>query len=457
VTLYLALAFSLGVHLVALVSLGLVTAEAPRLRGYRRFVGAVALWLLLALLSALGSAPAFTAPAAGAVAHFLPLVLLLGGTLPRVHVARPVALAIVAIALLSLPFTISASPFHDSRFELIYFGVAWSAAGYTVFRTMRRNAPAHDTRRWLLVTALLAAGTLSIGVLVGMGSIAIIAIVSALLASIVLYGAVRLSLFTVREDAGRTGALVADVAELDRRAVVGEIAAMVAHEVRNPLAGIRSLAQRISDDDVADERRRHYAGVIVREVDRVERMVAALLGASSGRDGATGGETDVARLFDDVALLLSARFRRAAVRLDVASLSVRLDAQREPLAQLLLNLLLNAVEQSPSVRNVTLSAVVPEGSPGVAVLTVADDGAGVPAGQRDDIWLPFRSGTGGSGLGLAVVRRLSEQHGWDARLSDTPGGGATFALTVPLVRQPDRDGAGVAPGVERAEQPGAAP
>ncbi|HSJ63302.1 MAG TPA: HAMP domain-containing sensor histidine kinase [Gemmatimonadaceae bacterium] len=435
-----ALAFSLGVHLLVFLSLGLTGVGSPQVRAYRWFVAATALWLVLALLVSANVATGFARPLAGAVAHALPIIFVLGGTLPRRPGGKALGIPVIAASALLLPFTIGVSPLHDGRVELLYYAGAWGLAGFGVFATMRSRIPANGRGRWIVVMALLVTGVVLIGLLVALNALAAIALVAALLQAVVLYATVRLSLYTVRQDASRTGALAAGVAEHDRRAVAGEIAAMVAHEVRNPLTGVRSLAQRLSDGDATEERRRRYADLIVREVDRVERMVSTLLGAAARRESSGERDTDLARLFDDVALLVSERYRRAGVALTVEGVNVHVAAPPEPLAQVLLNLLLNAAQQHPTVRHVRLRAErVTSGSTESVELRVEDDGAGVPVADRDSIFFPFHSGTGGSGLGLAVVRRLCEEWGWTIAVRDTPGGGATFALVVPSASAPARE------------------
>jgi signal transduction histidine kinase len=437
VILQTALAFSLGVHLLVFLSLGLTGVGSPQVRAYRWFVAATTLWLVLALLVSAGVAESIARPLAGTVAHALPIILFLGGALARRAGVTALGPGVIAAAVLLLPFTVSVSPLHDGRIELLYYASAWGLAGFGVFTAMRGTIPANGRLRWIGVMALLVTGVVLIGLLVGLNALAAIALVAALLQAVVLYATVRLSLYAVRQDASRTGALAADVAEQDRRAVAGEIAAMVAHEVRNPLTGVRSLAQRLSDGDATEERRRRYADLIVREVDRVERMISTWLGAAAPHESSGGRDTDLARLFDDVALLTSERYRRAGVRLTVHPVNGRVAAPAELLAQVLLNLLLNAVQQHPAVQHVRLRAERVSSDPTESVeLLVEDDGAGVPAADRETIFSPFRSATGGTGLGLAVIRRLCEARGWMVAVRDTPGGGATFALTVPAAPVP---------------------
>ena len=103
-------------------------------------------------------------------------------------------------------------------------------------------------------------------------------------------------------------------------------------------------------------------------------------------------------------------------------------AAREPLAQALLNLLLNALAHAPEGTAVELRA---RETADAVELTVRDHGPGIPPEARERIWEPFHSGSGGTGLGLAVVRRLAREHAWKVEVGDAPGGGAEFRLTLP--------------------------
>ena len=425
-------AFSLGVHAAVFLSLGLLTDGNPALRAYRRFVAAVALWLIFMLLAALDIASPWTRTAAGVMAHFLAPLFILLHPLPITRpLGRGALAAVIVFALVLLPFTITTSPWFDQRLEVAYFVAAWGAVAWRVSRAVRAGPSSDNRARRRTVGVALVIGSAAIGLLAAFGALVAIPLVAAAIQAVVLYATVRLSLYASREGATRTGALAADVAERDRRAVAGEIAAMVAHEVRNPMTGVRSLAQRLADDTVDDGRRRQYAGLIVREVDRVERLIGALLGASSRRRGSEApGHTHLAELFEDVALLVSGRYRRANVQLIVEPAAMTVAAPREPLAQVLLNFLLNAVAQSPKAAHVRLCARAARD--GRVEIRVEDDGPGVPADLRDQIFAPFYSGTEGSGLGLAVVRRLAEEREWQVRIDETRGGGATFVIAVPV-------------------------
>jgi two-component system sensor histidine kinase AtoS len=245
------------------------------------------------------------------------------------------------------------------------------------------------------------------------------------------------------EGSARRGELATDAAALQRQAMVGELAASFAHEVRNPLTGVRSLAQRLAEEDVDEPARRRYAEVIVREVGRVEQIVADLLGVSrrAAARPPDAAPTALLPLFDDLRILVSPRAERSGVEVRVHARELDVAASRETLAQALLNLLLNAIEHSPPGGRVELAAAARDGA---AMIVVRDQGPGVAPEERERIFEPLYSLRGGSGLGLAVLRRIAEESGWTIEVADAPGGGAEFRVRVPLAPSAPHSGIEVA-------------
>jgi len=127
------------------------------------------------------------------------------------------------------------------------------------------------------------------------------------------------------------------------------------------------------------------------------------------------------------ALLVNSRAEKARVRILCDAAGVTAPAAREPLAQALLNLLLNALAHAPEGTAVELRA---RETAEAVELTVRDHGPGVPTAERERIWEPFQTSSDGTGLGLAVVRRLARGEGWAADVTDAPGGGAEFRLRI---------------------------
>lgn len=226
----------------------------------------------------------------------------------------------------------------------------------------------------------------------------------------------------------------ADLVKQERLAALGELAAVVAHEVRNPLAVIFNALATLRRSTPPEKRVELLIDVIHEEADRLNRMVSALLELARPVD-ATLAPTQIAELV---------RSAIDAVRsLSQPEAEVRLVLPRElPVARLdehkvhqaVVNLVANAV-QAAGRRGPVQVQVSVEASPAPALrIDVVDDGAGVPEASRARLFTPFfTTRARGTGLGLVVVRRVAEAHGGAVRFEPTPGGGATFVMTLPLI------------------------
>jgi signal transduction histidine kinase len=241
-------------------------------------------------------------------------------------------------------------------------------------------------------------------------------------------GVVYHRFYDIEIRAARTSELATAAAEQDRLALLGELSATIAHEVRNPLTGVRSLTQLLADPGVDDDTRRRYTAIILEEIARLDRIVGNLTGlAKRSASAAPLTEVAVRPLFEDLVMLVEPRARRGGVTLQCGAGDVTVRTQRDALAQALLNLLLNAVAQAPEGSAVHLDA---RRENGATVVSVRDHGPGVPADMRQRIFEPFHT-AGGVGLGLTVVRRLADEHGWRVAVTAADGGGACFHITLP--------------------------
>lgn len=217
----------------------------------------------------------------------------------------------------------------------------------------------------------------------------------------------------------------------ERLATLGELAAVVAHEVRNPLGIVFNSVASLRRTLDLDERSELLLGIISEEAERLNRMVGALL--ELGRPSPVNpGPTDVEDVVADaIEAARALADPTAEVHLIVpdALPPAVLDAMR--LRYALINLVSNAF-QAPNRRGPVTVRVDLEG--GDLRFLVADDGEGVPPELRERIFAPFfTTRPTGTGLGLAVVRRVAEAHRGSATVRPTPGGGATFVLSIPLV------------------------
>ncbi|MBN1770116.1 MAG: hypothetical protein JXB32_02550 [Deltaproteobacteria bacterium] len=218
-------------------------------------------------------------------------------------------------------------------------------------------------------------------------------------------------------------------ARRERLASLGELAATVAHEVRNPLGAIKGYAQLVEEGAGGDTAKR--AGQTIRdECERLERTVTQVLGYA--RDAQPRLEPVDLRALLDVELgRLAADAAAREVRLvrDYGGEAVELRADRDQLARALANLVQNALAVSPPGGRVVVG-LRPERRH--VELFVADEGPGVAEEDRERVFVPFFSRrAGGTGLGLALVRRIAEAHGGSAAVADRAGGGAEFVLRLP--------------------------
>jgi signal transduction histidine kinase len=363
---------------------------------------------------------------------FLAFALVEGMRKPLIY-----PLGAVGLALLTLPVRIASwdREFAEPLLMTWEIGV-WTLATVIMVRGSYTEVFNARTRRLLGgvvvggMVLVLPIGVLGSIITHGQTSVYVLPLLMVWIHVLTFVGVTHLRFYNIEVRAARTGELAAAAAEAERLAVLGELTASLAHEIRNPLTGVRSLAQRMAEDEVDDRRRRRYASVILEEVGRVERLVVNLLGLArrSPRHASGEARTPLATLFDDLLLLVGSRADKAGIRLIADAQAVIAPAPREPLAQVLLNLLLNAISHSPSGAAVELHAR--EHANGVEIL-VRDGGPGIEPAQRERIWEPFFSGAGGTGLGLAVVRRVTREHGWNADVDDAPGGGAEFLIHIP--------------------------
>ncbi|CAN5358030.1 hypothetical protein BH24GEM3_BH24GEM3_11290 [soil metagenome] len=360
---------------------------------------------------------------------------------------RPARDALLAIALgvVALPVTVEHYAIHSVGWLITAWHIGmWGTATFLLLRSrwIHKAQGKRDRRTAIAVIALLVVvaplalvGGMTFGMAMFHYAMPLLVV---WIQFLIFFGVARLQFYDIEVRAARTGELAAGAAEAERLAVVGELTASLAHEIRNPLTGVRSLAQRLAEEEVDEPRRRRYAGVILEEVGRVERLVSNLLGLArrSPPQPRSPATTPLEPLFDDLQLLLAARAEKSGLKLAVDARGLVAPAAREPLAQALLNLLLNALQHAPRGGAVQLLA---HETGGAVEMRVRDSGPGIPPEERERIWEPFHSASGGTGLGLAVVRRLAREEGWSTEVGDAPGGGAEFRIRIPAPGQADAE------------------
>jgi two-component system sensor histidine kinase HydH len=207
-------------------------------------------------------------------------------------------------------------------------------------------------------------------------------------------------------------------------ASLGEMSAVLAHEIRNPLASLKGHAQLLAETLAPGGREHAKAERVVREATRLEELSEDLLSlVRSSRVEPVA--VDPAAVVREAAQALGAE--RFAIDTSRAPRSWRLDAAR--MRQVLENLMRNALEASPPGAPVEVAVAADSGKLAIAV---RDRGSGLADGDPSRIFEPFvTSRVRGTGLGLAVARRIVELHGGAIAARDREGGGAEFVVVLP--------------------------
>ena len=209
-----------------------------------------------------------------------------------------------------------------------------------------------------------------------------------------------------------------------RLAALGMMSAVMAHELRNPLASLKGHAQLLAETVEADEKLSGKVGRIVSEAGRLERLTNDLLAFVKGGE-LHRASVDAAQVMRDAIQATSPE--RIDAHLPAAPLIAMLDAER--LRQALENVLRNAVQASPPEGRVAATVEL-DGRD--VVFRVRDSGSGITPGEEARIFEPFVTGkTRGVGLGLAITRRVVEQHQGTITARNAAGGGAEFTLRIP--------------------------
>lgn len=210
----------------------------------------------------------------------------------------------------------------------------------------------------------------------------------------------------------------------ERMASLGRLAAGLAHEIRNPLGSISGAVQMLREGAERDEDR-ELCGIVLREAKRLDDLVSDMMDLSRPRQPLFE-VTDVGSIVSDVVALSEESGRGsdvAVVREGARVAFVRCDSAQ--IRQLVWNLVRNAVQASAAGGTVSVTLDVME----EVVLTVADEGVGIDSQAKERLFDAFfTTRSQGTGLGLAVVKRIADEHNFNLTVESEPGGGAQFSV-----------------------------
>lgn len=228
--------------------------------------------------------------------------------------------------------------------------------------------------------------------------------------------------------------------ERDRLAALGEMAAGLAHEIRNPLGAIKGAAQCLDPRQLPGEEK-EFVQVIVEEVNRLNGVVTAFLDYARPLKQSFG-PTDLNEVVTRTMRLIQNDVpAHITLRQELTEPLARVDGDAEQLKQVLINLVQNAIQalgEKPGqivVRSSRPDRFGDFRSGEMVELQVADDGPGIPGDQQSSIFVPFfTTKEKGTGLGLAICQRIVKSHGGTIGVQSRAGEGSTFSIRLPALQ-----------------------
>lgn len=243
------------------------------------------------------------------------------------------------------------------------------------------------------------------------------------------------------------------LARSERLATLGEMAAGVAHEIKNPLNAILGFSQRLADK-LADPKLKQYAEIIIEEVNRMAATINDVLEYNRTRIAAKEG-MDFNAVLDDILILVAEKAGASNVQIirDIDPGLPLVPMDRDKIKQVLLNLMFNAISAMESGGTLTVRARVEEGmlpadqvanpeksllqqvflQQKMASITIKDTGCGIPRENIQKLFNPFfTTKTTGTGLGLSICHKIVESHGGFMRVESQVGAGSSFIFYLPF-------------------------
>ncbi len=227
----------------------------------------------------------------------------------------------------------------------------------------------------------------------------------------------------------------------EKLAHFGELAAGVAHEIRNPLMAIRARLYTLEKTLAQGTAAREDATMIRNEIHRLDRIVTDFLKLARPSEPQLVPMT-AASLLEEIQNLFAAQYEKQSIQLTLESaVDARFLGDPQQLKQVLINLITNAAESIEGEGTITLRARLDtrrlhERESEVVIIEVQDTGSGIPAEIQEQLFDPFFSTKeGGTGLGLSIVTQIVDKNGGKLEFQTRPGEGSTFGIVLPVCKE----------------------
>jgi signal transduction histidine kinase len=234
-----------------------------------------------------------------------------------------------------------------------------------------------------------------------------------------------------------------EVFRKNRLVELGTIAAGVAHEIRNPLASIKTFAQLMPERMDDPEFKNEFSKLVLKDVDRITKVIESML-AFARPAQVSIKEQPSNDLVEEAVLLVQSRLKAKRIELTRAfhgNPVIKVD--KHQILQVLVNLLSNAADALPEQGKLRIATGISQrdiggsggnGNQSFAVIEVSDNGPGIPASVRNRLFDPFfTTKKEGTGLGLSISQKIVRDHGGSITVSSIEGKGATFQVSLPLL------------------------
>ena len=232
-------------------------------------------------------------------------------------------------------------------------------------------------------------------------------------------------------DLGEVRRLQGEIRRKEKLAAIGGLAAGVAHEIRNPLSSIKGIAAYFKNKFDEDSSDKEMAGVMIQEVDRLNRVISELLEFARPPEIKLK-KTDVNSLIEHSVRLIEkeASSKDIAIKLDLSQQPLPAEIDSDRFSQCLLNLYLNSLQAMEKGGQLSIKDSLTDDSH--IIIEIKDTGSGIKAENLNKIFDPYyTTKTKGTGLGLAIVHKIIEAHNGNIKVRSAPGQGTTFIIGIP--------------------------